>query len=313
MHDHPKHWLKWLSLAEYWYNTNYHTSLKMTPFQVLYGYQPPTLNLDPYWETSIVDVKEIIQQRLRVTEQVRKNLTLAQERMKHYADKNRRERTFEVGDMVFLKLQPFRQNSVNLRKNLKLSSKYFGPYQILEKIGQVAYRLDLPMGSKIHPVFHVSLLKKHIGRKYVPSTILPDVGDEGVFVIQPLRFLESCQILFKEKEKTQVKVRWKKEEWNIETWEDLSFIKQCFPSLDPWGQGSTEPGGIVMGTPIDTTATADGGQEMVPMKKFNDEDGGKVAEKNELEEEEFNLTKGKYLCLNEKEEFAVIHPMVDEN
>lgn len=66
------------------------------------------------------------------------NLCKAQERMKYYADKRRSNRTFQVGDMVYLKLQPYRQTYVPLRKHLKLSSKYYGPYKILSKIGLVA-------------------------------------------------------------------------------------------------------------------------------------------------------------------------------
>ena len=76
--------------------------------------------------------------------------------MKHYADSHRSERSFQVGEMVLLKLQPYVQSSVVVRKCPKLSFKYFGPYEILEKIGSAAYKLKLPDGSQVHPVFHVS-------------------------------------------------------------------------------------------------------------------------------------------------------------
>lgn len=82
--------------------------------------------------------------------------------MKIFANCNRTEREFQVGQWVFLQLQPYRQTSLAMLRNLKLSPKFYGPYQILEKIGKVAYKLDLPMESQIHLVFHVSLLKKKL-------------------------------------------------------------------------------------------------------------------------------------------------------
>lgn len=83
--------------------------------------------------------------------------------MKHYADKGRCFRESQVGEWVYLKLQPYVQISVALRANHKLAFKYYGPYQILERLGQVASRLHAPAHSSVHPVFHVSLLKHNRG------------------------------------------------------------------------------------------------------------------------------------------------------
>jgi hypothetical protein len=87
--------------------------------------------------------------------------------MKNQADKGRTERVFQVGDWVYLKLQPYIQSFVERRANHKLSFKFYGPYQILQRVGEVAYKLQLPETSKIHPVVHVSQLKKS-----VPSTVI---------------------------------------------------------------------------------------------------------------------------------------------
>jgi hypothetical protein len=79
--------------------------------------------------------------------------------MKYHADKLRVDRSYQVGDEVLLKLQPYAQTSVVNRPYPKLTFKFFGPYRILEKTGAAAYRLDFPADSEIHNVFHVSQLK----------------------------------------------------------------------------------------------------------------------------------------------------------
>ena len=83
--------------------------------------------------------------------------------MKQQADKHRFERTFQVNDMVFLHLQPYKKSYLKLKGHQKLAPKFYGPYKVLHNIGFVSYKLELPPSSYIHPVFHVSCLKKVIG------------------------------------------------------------------------------------------------------------------------------------------------------
>jgi hypothetical protein len=98
-----------------------------------------------------------------MTDVIRQHLNRAKQRMKRQADEHRSERQFQVGDLVFVKLQPYIQSSLAQRTNQKLSFKFFGPYHVLARVGTVAYRLELPVSSSVHPVFHVSQLKKSVG------------------------------------------------------------------------------------------------------------------------------------------------------
>lgn len=121
----PKDWNQWLSLAEYWFNTNYHTALKMTPFEALYGFQPPQFTFNLVSQTNVEAVDELLRQRQLVAKKLQDNLHRAQGGRKQYEDSHRTEREFAVGDWVLLKLQPYRQSSVALKKSLKLAARFY--------------------------------------------------------------------------------------------------------------------------------------------------------------------------------------------
>ncbi len=89
-----------------------------------------------------------------------------------------------------MKLQPYRKSSLALRRNIKLTSRFYGPFRILARIGPVAYRLQLLEESKIHPVFYVSLLKRGTTSVDQVSPTVPLVGEEGQLLAQPEKVLD---------------------------------------------------------------------------------------------------------------------------
>ncbi|XP_070041453.1 uncharacterized protein [Nicotiana tomentosiformis] len=137
------------------------------------------LSLGPLLETMVQAAEDIVMRRQQMQQLLKDNLIKSQERMKYYADKRRSDREF--------------QTSLALRKNLKLSSKYYGPYKFLARIVSVAYKLDLPPESMVHPVFHVSLLKKKVGDRVVVHATLPITSDDGQFLVKPVAILQRSQ------------------------------------------------------------------------------------------------------------------------
>lgn len=106
--------------------------------------------------------------------------------MKKHADQKRLQRFFNVGDQVYLKIQPYVQSSVSTRSNPKLAFKYFGPYTVIQQIGSVAYKLQLPETASIHTVFHVSQLKAVMGRN---QEIVPTLPNAKILLQVPLQIL----------------------------------------------------------------------------------------------------------------------------
>jgi hypothetical protein len=120
------------------------------PFEVFYGYTPRHLGVTNLQSSTATDLAGWLQQRQEIAVLLHQHLLRAQQHMKHQEDKHRSEREFRVGDMVYMKLQPYAQTSVARQWNHKLSFKFFRPYEVLEHIGKVSYRLKLPQGRKIH-------------------------------------------------------------------------------------------------------------------------------------------------------------------
>lgn len=128
----------------------------MSPFKAVYGCEPPTLL--NYYRGSIVneDLEARLVERDEMWETLREHIHKAQQIMKQKVDGNRREVEFAVGDLVYLKMRPYRCRSLARRANEKLSAIFYGPFAVEARVGAVAYKLTIPPGTKIHPTFHVS-------------------------------------------------------------------------------------------------------------------------------------------------------------
>ena len=133
--------------------------------------------------------------------------------------------------MVYLRMRPYRLASFNIRTGLKLATKFYGPYRILQKIGNSSYKLLLPDNVQIHNVFHVSQLKRHLGPLAVPAPGLPLVDESGKIWVSPVLVLETRAVPRPPKLVTQWLVQWLNMSPEEATWEDADFIKSTFPEF----------------------------------------------------------------------------------
>jgi hypothetical protein len=135
--------------------------------------------------------RDVMLVRQTALNNIKSNLKLAQDRTKKQAYKHRTKRIREVGDTAYLKLQPYRHNALGVHKWLKLHSKFYGPFKIIQKLGQVAYKLLLSEGCGIHPVFHVSHLKKRIDPMVIPQLNLPPTDQGENIQMHPEELLQT--------------------------------------------------------------------------------------------------------------------------
>ncbi|KAI5437859.1 hypothetical protein KIW84_023828 [Lathyrus oleraceus] len=160
--------------AEYWFNTLFHTTTEHTPFELGYGRPPPVIGRWVQGETRVEAMQKDLVERDEAIRQLRSHLHRAHDRMKAQADKKRSDKSFDVGERIFVKLRAHRQNFVVTRINAKLAARYYGPYPIVERIGVIAYKLKFPTSYRVHLMFHVSLLKKVV-EQYHENEELPDL------------------------------------------------------------------------------------------------------------------------------------------
>ena len=155
---------------EFAYNNSYQSSIGMAPYEALYGRRCRT----PVCWTELNEQKVIGPDIVKDTEEkvqaIRQRLKAASDRQKSYADLKRRDIEYELGDKVFLKVSPWRK-ILRFGQKGKLSPRFIGPYEILKRVGPMAYRLALPPElAKLHDVFHVSMLRRYRSNE---SHILP--------------------------------------------------------------------------------------------------------------------------------------------
>ena len=234
-----------MPLAQIWYNSSHHTSLCCSPAKALYGTDP---NLGGYpltTQDTLVEVAQVIKHRAEHLELLKQHLLQAQNRMKMQADKHRLDKEFSVGDQVLLKLQPYTQSSVANRPYLKLAFKYYGPYRVLEKIGDVAYKLELPSHSDIHPDFHISQLKPFTPNYSPVYLTMPTVTDLQATDAELATILQRRLVRKGSAAVPQVQVSWTGLLESVVTWEDYNVLKDRFPSAAAWGPAGSSAGGDV--------------------------------------------------------------------
>jgi hypothetical protein len=232
--------LEWLPWAEFCYNTAFQTSIQTSPFKVVYGREPPVVrSYVPSEARSPADNQQLVD-RDEFLLKIRERLEQAQMYHKLYYDKKHRDVEFQEGDWVWLKLLHRPVDSLDIKGKGKLGPRFDGPFKIIEKLGDAAYKLQLPGGEKIHDAFHVGILKKFCGE-------LPSELDNFPVIWHGRAFPETDAVLKSRLSRGihELLAAWKGQAAANTTWMDLEEFRRLYPTfqlkdelLVQWGEMS---------------------------------------------------------------------------
>ncbi|GJS22258.1 putative reverse transcriptase domain-containing protein [Tanacetum coccineum] len=230
--DFGKGWVNHLPLVEFSYNNSYHASIKAAPFEALYGRKCRS----PVCWTEVGEAQilgpELIQETTEKIIQIKQRMQAARDRQKSYADLKRKPMEFQVGDKVMLKVSPWK-GVVRFGKRGKLNPRYVGPFKVIERVGEVAYKLELPEElSRVHNTFHVSNLKKcHADEPLAVPLDGLNLDDKLHFVEEPVEIVGREVKRLKRSRIPLVKVRWNSKRGPEFTWEREDQFKKKYPHL----------------------------------------------------------------------------------
>ena len=230
--DLQGNWDDHLPLVEFAYNNSFQASIGMAPFEALYGRKCRS----PICWNDVGERKllgpELVQLIVEKVVLIKERLKAAQSRHKSYANHRRRDLEFEVGDHVFLKVSPMKSVMRFGRKG-KLSPRFVGPFEILERVGTLAYKVALPPSlSKVHNVFHVSTLRKYI---YDPSHVVElepiQIFEDLTYEEVPVQIVDVMDKVLRHAVVKLVKVQWSNHSIREATWELEEEMREKHPQL----------------------------------------------------------------------------------
>ena len=204
----------------------------MAPYEALYGRPCKSSICWTEVEESSITGPDLIRDTSEKVRLIRQRLLTTQSQQKSYADIRRQPLEFEVGDHIFLKVMP-KRGVVRFGKRGKLSPRFIGPFEILERVGTIAYRLALPPSMlDVHEIFHVSML-----RRYTPDPAhVVDWGEievdtNGTFEEGPVCIMDSRDQVLRRKTVRLVRVLWQHRGVEESTWEREDMMRATYPFL----------------------------------------------------------------------------------